>query len=172
MRPRMIIATTALAMAACVGSARTALGKEGKMKEKAEIFRRIDALAKVAHVRPAAVANALGAELAFKKDESIDYLDVEKAGGPGGSWIKSVEVRVSKDGSPGGMALVDLAPDAGVSLQDVLKKYGKGPRITYPSAHEPADSPVGYSYQAKGQELRFLVGRDGKRLVSVVLDRP
>jgi hypothetical protein len=160
------------ALLSCVAACARPAAKGSALNSKKAFFDRVDAYVEMKDIRPENIAKALELPLEFKKNASIDYMDMFEARPSSGSWVTYAEVRVSHDGTFKGISSFNLAPGLGIGVQDILSRYGRDVSVSPPSPHgAPGDNnPAYWSYRRPGGRLSFGVNPDSL-LVTVVLNR-
>ena len=152
---------------AAAGGESPRAGKETPMT-KEDLFRKIDALAKLKTLTQKSVSKALGTTLEFE-DVSGDDLskDVEAYGKPGAA-IELIDLR----GDPGQFLAVGISTSLAVTGDDIRSHFGPETGTHLPGNHAASDSPWYFVYSKPDQQLKFgMQPGTPDVLLRVILDR-
>jgi len=159
----------------CTGPTSESLPQAGKQKTvmtKDDLFEKLDAVFKLKSLDTEPVQAALGLKLAFKKLSSSSAFDFLEAELPSSSSIEKVEIRRPRDAGRQEMLILTIGKGLGIGVDDITKRFGEKPEMSFPNHHQPADSPVYYSFKIGGQQVSFgLKGKPPGRLSKIIIDR-
>ena len=122
---------------------------------------------------PEKVLRATGIRIDRRDQESSRYFSIFKSSEPGRGVFRDAELRVPGEGATakGELLILTLAPGSRVGEQLVRQTFGKEQRVSFPTPHQPADSPRYFEYERPWGAVRFGFRPAGNReLVTIVLD--
>jgi hypothetical protein len=169
----VVLATVLLALAVPRADGRAAASRDPRGNMATEhLFQTLKTLRQMKTLSARGVEKALKVKLGPEEDASNEYFEVLKGPGAAGSPFAQAELRLSRETRGRGLVVLDMAPGVRVRIEDILRRFGRSPAFSPPSAHEPPGSPSYYTYSRPGEELRFgLSDGEAKLLKVVVLDR-
>lgn len=131
----------------------------------------VDTLENFSTLSPNDISKILNVSLVETTEELNPYYFVREAKGSNiAGFFKSVELRTPTETNKGGLFILDLRDDLGITEKDILKKYPKAiPELAEATA--PITVPYDWMVKKPWGKISFQITRDGsKRVVSVILD--
>jgi hypothetical protein len=98
---------------------------------------------------------ALGLDWALKVRSENDHFQVLEASGPAAGFITAVELRERRKEKRDGLIILRVAPELGLTMEDLRGRYGGIGAFHPPNAHMPAGSPSYSVYERPQGELRW-----------------
>lgn len=131
----------------------------------------VDTLESFPTLTPNDISNILNVSLVETTEELQPYYFVREAKGSNiAGFFKSVELRTPTETNKGGLLILDLMDDLGITEKDILNKYPTAiPELTEATA--PTTVPYDWMVKKPWGKISFQITRDGsKRVVAVILD--
>ncbi|MDY7231904.1 hypothetical protein [Hyalangium rubrum] len=122
---------------------------------------------------PEEVNRLMATSLKPEVSVSNEYFTVYRARDTAKAPLQNVELRVptSRSHRKDGLLLFEIAPSTCVTQEEARRSFGPSPELSFPTPHQPPDSPLYLSYSQPWGSLRLGFSRNDKAcLVSVVLD--
>lgn len=131
----------------------------------------VDTLENFPALSPDGIAKILNVSLVETSGELSPYYFIREAKGSNiAGFFKSVELRTPTETNKGGLLILDLRDDLGITEKDILKKYPKAiPELAEATA--PITVPYDWMVKKPWGKISFQITRDGsKRVVAVIFD--